>query len=394
MSPTPKDVVSNKKASRVGIIGAVAGLAAAGIAAGVATERYLVRRARRDPNDPYADEPFGNLPADEIRTVTTADDIDVHVELVDARHAGGEAEATVVFVHGFCLDMGTFHFQRRALTESSIPVKAVYYDQPGHGYSGDLPLPEYDIDSLSEALYAVLAKAVPTGPVLLVGHSMGGMTILAFARRFPELFASRVRGVALLSTTAGGLDKVSFGAPRALARARRFFLPALGKAVALSPAVIDGARKVASDLAWRLTRRYGFASPKPSPSLVTYVEKMNTATPIKTVIGFSRALLSHDEHDMLPKLASMPVFISCGDSDQFTPPEHSVALAEALPHAKLNIVPEAGHVALLEKPELVTEPLFEYLRECLAALDSQEPAAPATGKRRKPWLRKRKKAGE
>ncbi|ADD40274.1 alpha/beta fold hydrolase [Stackebrandtia nassauensis] len=389
---SPKEIVGNKKTSRAGIIGAVAGLAAAGIAAGVATERYLIKRARSDPNDPYAEEPFANLHADDIRTITTADGIDVHVETVDSRGVG-EAEATAVFVHGFCLDMGTFHFQRRALTESTMPLRAVYYDQPGHGQSGELPLPEYDIESLAEALYAVLAKAVPTGPVFLVGHSMGGMTILAFARRYPELFASRVRGVALLSTTAGGLDKVSFGAPKALARARKVFLPALSKAIALTPGVIDGARRVASDLAWRLTRRYGFATRKPSPSLVSYVEKMNTATPIKTVIGFSKALLEHDEHDVLPQLASIPVFISCGDSDQFTPPEHSVALAEALPHAKLNIVPEAGHVALLEKPELVTDPLFAHLSECLDALErDRQPAEPV--KRRKPWLRKKKRTGD
>lgn len=387
---SPKERIDGKK-SRAGFIGAVAGLAAAGIAATVATERYLMKKARTDPDDPYLTEPFGDLPADHIRTITTADGVDLYVEVVDSRH-GAEPEATVVMVHGYCLDMGTFHFQRRALADSDLPVRAVYYDQPGHGRSGDLPVAEYDTDALAEALYAVLAKAVPTGPVLLVGHSMGGMTIMAFARRYPELFANRVSSVALLSTTGGGLDKVNFGAPRALTRARRVFLPFLTRAAAMTPRAIDTVRRMAGDLAWMLTRRYGFATPKPSPSLVSYVEKMNTATPIKTVIGFSKTLLAHDEHDTIGELAQKPVFISCGDSDQFTPPDHTRILAEILPDATLQIVPEAGHVALLEKPDTVSPALLEHLRAGLA--NAAKPATAEPAKRRKSWLRNRKKAGE
>lgn len=389
---SPKERTDGKK-SRAGLIGAVAGLAAAGIAAGVATERYLMKKARTDPDDPFLDEPFGELTADHVRTITTADGVDLYVEIVDTRHSGGEPQATVVMVHGYCLDMGTFHFQRRALAASELPVRAVYYDQPGHGRSGQLPIAEYDTDALAEALYAVLAKAVPTGPVLLVGHSMGGMTIMAFARRYPELFASRVASVALLSTTGGGLGKVDFGAPRALSRARKLFLPMLTRAVAMTPRAIDTTRKIASDLAWMLTRRYGFATARPSPSLVSYVEKMNTATPIKTVIGFSKTLLEHDEHAMLNQLSRVPVFISCGDSDQFTPPEHTTLLAEALPDAVLQIVPETGHVALMEKPETVSTALLEHLRAGLESARA-EPQPVEAAKRRKPWLRKLKKAGE
>ena len=51
----------------------------------------------------------------------------------------------------------------------------------------------------------VIEDLAPEGEVVLVGHSMGGMSIIAFAERHPELFAKRVAGVALVSTTAGGL---------------------------------------------------------------------------------------------------------------------------------------------------------------------------------------------
>lgn len=394
MSHEHHETPRNSKARRVGVIGAVAAVgAAAGVVAGFAAERYLIRRAREDPDDVHGEEPFGELHSDQVRTVTTADGISVHVEKVGTRRAGdvngAKPVATVVFVHGYCLGIGTFHFQRRALEESSLPVRAVYYDQPGHGNSGPLPDFEYEIDGLAETLYAVLAQAVPAGPVILVGHSMGGMTIMAFARRFPELFAKRVRGVALLSTTAGGLGHVTFGAPRLLARARKLFLPLLGRAANLTPGAIDRARAAAGDLAWVLTRRYGFSDPKPSSSLVSYVENMNTATAIRTVTGFSRALLEHDERDSLPLFRDVPVFISCGADDAFTPASHSEALAAALPHAKLSIVPDTAHVSLMERPDEVSQPLLEHIEAVVADLGARADSDGA--KKRKPWmLRKRK----
>lgn len=361
-----------RRVRRAGLIGAIAGVAAAGLAAGVATERYLVNKARRDPDDPYVEEPFGELPADSVRMVRTPDEVSVRVETVATEGTAGRPErvkATVVFVHGYCLDQGTFHFQRRALTESDLPVRGVFYDQPGHGRSGELPVAEYDIDSLSDTLDAVVRRVVPHGPIILVGHSMGAMTIMAYSRRHPEFFAKRVAGVALLSTSAGGLDQVSFGAPRALARTRRLLLPVFSRAVAMTPGAIDRVRRIGADLAWLLTRRYGFAIPNPSPSLVSYVEKMNTETPIKTVIGFTKALLEHDEHASLRAFADVPVFISAGYDDQFTPASHSVQLAEALPHARLLMIPEAGHVALLEKPEEVSPALMKFIDACTTETD-------------------------
>src|SRR5262245_3521317 len=95
-----------------GVVGGLVGIAAAGVAAGVAAERVLMRRQRGNRPDPHAGEPFGDLPADEYRTVTTAEGVPLHVEINGPKRP----DVTVVLVHGFCLDMGTFHFQRRALS--------------------------------------------------------------------------------------------------------------------------------------------------------------------------------------------------------------------------------------------------------------------------------------
>lgn len=397
-----KQVTSReKRARRAGVVGAIAGLAAAGVAAGVATERYLINKARRDDNDPFIDEPFGQLPADRIETVTTKDGIPLHIETVGTRHDTSDSKAdspvaTVIFAHGYCLDEGTFHFQRRALADSQLPIRAVYYDLPGHGQSGELTEDVYGLDALADSLHAVIEKVAPTGPLILVGHSMGAMTIMVFARRYAKLFKSRVSGVSLLSTSGGGLDKVTFGAPRALTRARRVFLPLLSRAASLSPGAIDRIRRVAGDLAWVLTRRYGFATDRPSPTLVSYVEQMNTSTPIKTVIGFSLALLEHDERDKIACLADTPVLICCGSDDQFTPVEHSVLLSQLLPHARLAVVPDTGHIALLENHEAVTSVLMESIADIITAIETGEPVHKAldskNGKRSRSWRKNKKQA--
>ena len=114
-----------------------------------------------------------------------------------------ELEPTIVFVHGYALNLDCWHFQRAAYRGL---VRAVYYDQRSHGRSGRSPDGHATIEQLGEDLRTVLDHVVPEGPIVLVGHSMGGMSIVALAEQHPELIGDRVVGVGLISTTAGGLD--------------------------------------------------------------------------------------------------------------------------------------------------------------------------------------------
>ncbi|MBX6750828.1 MAG: alpha/beta hydrolase [Micromonosporaceae bacterium] len=352
-----------------GVVGSLVGLAAAGVAAGIAGRRALLRRQRDAEPDPYQDEAFGELPADEYRTVTTAEGIPLHVELVGPAWA----RTTVIFVHGFCLDMGTFHFQRRALSQvdgmpRSSPernlgaVRAVFYDQPGHGRSGRLPAGEYTVDLLASALRTVIETcAAPDSRVVLVGHSMGGMTIMALATRFPDLFApdGRVARVALISTSAGG---VTFGLPDLVVRFRERLLPLISNAGTATAPVVDRARSAAKDLARLLTRKYGFGSLGASPSLVSYVEQMNGAMPTESVARYICALYGHACEPGASALKRVPVLVISGDEDHVIPVEHSRNLARELPHAELVIIPGAGHVALLECSDVVNDILFPFIR--------------------------------
>lgn len=357
------DGVEAMTRGRSGVIGTLIGAAAAaGIAAGVVAERTLMRQRRRsDGRDPYRDEPFGRLPADEYRTVITDEGIPLHVEIVGP----ADAPLTVVFVHGFCLDMGTFHFQRRVLT--GLPgVRLVCFDQPGHGRSGRLTKGEYTLELLGAALRRVIEEAAPTGRLMLVGHSMGGMAIMALADQDPELFLgpeSRVAGVGLISTSAGELGAVTFGMPSVLVRFRKPLLPLVSGAGWMTAGALDRARQASTDLAWLLTRKYGFGSAKVSPALVSYVERMNSTTPTEVVARYLRTLFRHDKVLALAAFAQTPVLVICGDEDLLTPVEHSEAICAALPHAEMIVVPDGGHVVLLEHNEAVNAVFLPFVRK-------------------------------
>lgn len=362
-SPIPAEpALSSGRArrSRAGLIGTLVGAAAAGVAAGVAAERLILQRKHRVvERDPYKDEPFGEMAADFYRTITTDEGITLHAEIDgDAR-----APLTVVFVHGFCLDMGTFHFQRQAL-RAVKGVRVVSYDQPGHGRSGRLERGEYTLELLGSTLRQVIEETAPTGRIVLVGHSMGGMAIMALADSNPELFKpdGRIAGVVLISTSAGQLGDLTFGLPQVLVRFRKPLLPLVSGAGWVTAGMLDRAREASSDLARLLTRRYGFGSEKVSPTLVSYVERMNSATRTESVARYLRALYTHDKTIALGALTDIPVLVICGEEDLLTPVEHSRAICAVLPDAEIVVVPEAGHVVLLERHEAVDAVLLPFVR--------------------------------
>lgn len=342
-----------------GVVGALAGIAA-GVAAGLAAERVLVRRSKRTAGDPYVDEEFGSQPCDESFMIETPDGTDIHVEVVEPSRATSGTRPTLVFVHGFCLDMGTFHFQRKALAERGWD-RMVFYDQPGHGRSGRLESGEYELSALGETLRAVIDRTVPEGPLVLIGHSMGGMTIMALAERHPEMFEDRVVGVVLMATSGGLLGQSKVGLPALIARVAGPLLPMVHTTTRLTGAMLDRARRAAADLAWLLTRRYGFGGSRPSPTLVSYVERMNSHTSVETIARYLRTLYTHARYPALAALRNTPTLVVAGERDMITPLAHSEEIVRRLPHAEYLRVPDSGHVVMLEHADEVNSVLLDFL---------------------------------
>lgn len=392
----PAQPAAPGRRKRAGLIGTVIGVAAAGVAAGVAVERLVVRRSRNRDDDPCADEPFGRLPYDETMTVTTEDGISIHVEIIEpqtqaatstaapeetgtgepgtgepgAGGRGSEASSeggvppTLVFVHGFCLDQGTFHFQRKALDEVGRH-RMIFYDQPGHGFSSSLAEGEYELPTLGDALYDVIkATTAPTEQILLIGHSMGGMVVMAAAERHPELFTDRVCGVVLIATSGGQVNGSRlFGLPEIISRTAPGVMTVVNGASRLTGGMVDKLRRASTDLAWLLTRRYGFGGEKPSPALVSYVEQMNSRTSTDTVARYLRTLYSHARYPALRTLEDLPVLLITGEKDMITPLAHSEEIARLLPRAEYVKIPNSGHVVMLECADEVNAALLRFLEQ-------------------------------
>jgi len=334
---------------------------AAGTAVGLAAERYAIGRIRHGA-DPEAEEPFGRLRPDRARTVHTDDGVPLAVE----EDGPADAPLTVVFVHGYCLSMGSWHYQRRGLADVRNPrIRMVFYDQRSHGRSGRAPSDSASIDQLGRDLDAVLADAAPTGPIVLIGHSMGGMTVMALADLHPEYFGPRVVGVALLSTSTGRLGEVTLGLPAVAAKLKAPVLPLLLRGMRSRAALVERSRRIGSDIAWLLTRRYSFGSSDVSPALVEYVGQMIAATPVEVIADFYPALTAHDKLAALGTLRGVETLVAVGDEDKLTPVQHSEEIARALPDAELLVIDGAGHLAMLERPAIVNLRLRAFLHRAM-----------------------------
>lgn len=335
------------------------GVAAAGTAVGVAHRRRV--RARPGAGDAT---PFGSLRSAPI-TVVADDGVPLHVEVDEydgpdgGRHrtvADGE-QVTVVFVHGYALNLDCWHFQRAGYRGL---VRSVYYDQRSHGRSGRSPAENASIDQLGLDLRQVLDQVVPEGRVVLVGHSMGGMTVMSLAEHHPELFGERITGVALVSTTAGGLSP------------HRILLPMLPRgiggeasqravaALARTSRVVDGMRKVSGGFAAWATQRFAFGGDVPD-SYVKFVHQMLSQTPFDVLAEFFPHFESLDKFAVLEAFERVPTTIICGTEDKVTSIGHSRKLHSLVPGTRLVELDGAGHMVIMERHAEVNEALDKLI---------------------------------
>nr|WP_221203980.1 alpha/beta hydrolase [Modestobacter versicolor] len=370
------------------MIGAAVGLAAAGTAIGVAVTRSATSAVRAnqlagqagDDGREVADVPARELrqqdplgsasrSADRSALVHTDDGVLLAVEEIGPL----DAPLTAVFVHGYALSMASWTFQRRDLGAQLATAnghrpsaRLVFYDHRGHGASGRGDAEHATIDQLAADLEVVIDARAPRGPVVLVGHSMGGMTVLTLAQRRPELFGTRIAGVALVSTSSGNLADLDFGLPQLLTRVRAAVLPVAAWTMRRRPALAEHTRKLAKGIVSAATWSLSFASTDVDPALGRYVDAMIGGTPVDVIAELYPAIAGLDASGAVEPLRRVPVLVLTGDADKMIPMQHSERIAGELPDAEFVVVPGAGHLVLLEKPEQVTAALGELIRRVAA----------------------------
>lgn len=330
-----------------------AGLAAVATIVGASARRSITQRVTT-VEDPYAGEDFDRIDDDREYVVTTPDGVPLAV-----RDAGPvDARVTIVFVHGFCLRMGAFHFQRTRLPGHLGPdVRMVFYDQRGHGQSGEASPETYTLTQLGRDLESVLEVVAPQGVVVVVGHSMGGMTVLSHARQFPDQYGRRIVGAALISSAAEGVTRSPLGEIL-----KNPALEAVRFTARSAPKLMHRGRNVSRSLIGPVLRAASFSDLQVSRRLDAFSQRMMNGTPIPTMVGFLDALEHHDETAGLWTLLRVPTLIACGDHDLLTPDEYSRKMAASMPQSELVIVPGASHLALLDKPEAINGGLVRLVR--------------------------------
>lgn len=312
------------------------------IAAGLAGSAVVVarRRAAARGVDNPAPERVPAAPPPLVgreRTVHTEDGVALHVE----EHGPVDAAATFVFAHGYTQASSLWAGQVRDLLAARDDLRVVVYDHRGHGRSGRTARESATLEQLGRDLAAVVDAVASTGPLLLGGHSMGGMTVMAFAEQHPELVRERVAGVAFVGTSSGGLGEVGWGLPRAVAPAFKRLLPVLNAAAYNAELKGRARTQVAFFEAFV---NFGQGA---DPADVRAVLEVQAGCTAETMHFFLATFAGHDRAEALSALAGAEAVVVVGETDRLCPVPHSRTIAAALPRSELAVYPGAGHMVHL-----------------------------------------------
>lgn len=350
----------------LGAAAAGAGTLAAGGVAVALTQRKAIRRRRSQST---SDDAFGTLRSAPV-TVVADDGTRLHAEVDEPSSPPGPGDPTLVFVHGYALNLDCWHFQREHFRGAR---RAVYFDQRSHGRSARSVEGNATIDQLGHDLASVLDQLVPEGPVVLVGHSMGGMSIMALAEHHPEVFGSQVVGVALISTSAGGLQTHRVLGPFLPDRLMSQLTPRAVALLARAPGLVDGARRTGSDIGFLATSRFAFGGDVPTP-YIEFVDEMLAQTPFEVIAEFYPNFDTLDKYTVLHAFAKVPTVIICGTEDLLTSVGHSRKMASRIPGAQLLEIPGTGHMVILEAARQVNVALERLVEDAASRRPGPEAA--------------------
>lgn len=302
-----------------------------------------VRRAAADRGTPLA--------------VTSASGGRLH-----ARLHGPDGASTLVLVHCWT---GTEELWHKQVTALSNELRIVTYDHRGHGLSDPAPDGDYSLEALAADLDRVIEAGVPEGErPLLVGHSMGAMTIAAWADSHAGDVAARARGAALLST---GLDELTARTAVTLPLPGPFetVQGRLADIVLGAPFSLQGTPPALARVGVELIA----LGPRARTEDIELTTRMALDCRTRARAGCGRAMarmsLLHAVDDL-----TVPTIVVAGGRDLMTPIAHAERIETALPRSLgLRVDPEAGHMTPLESPDLVND----ALRELAAAVTEGSP---------------------
>jgi pimeloyl-ACP methyl ester carboxylesterase len=239
----------------------------------------------------------------------------------------------LILLHAFPLSSELWRPQLETLSND---FRVIAPDLPGFGNSPDF-VEDASVDHMANSVMALLQQLKIEEPIILGGLSMGGYTALAFARLFPE----SLRALILCDTRAEA-DTEEGKAGR-------------DKTIALAQS--QGARPIVEQM---LPKLLGETSQK---ERVNMMESVRTLALQQSPTGIANALRAlrdrPDSLDLLPQI-NVPTLVIVGEEDTITPVSMAQTLANKIPNARLEIIPQAGHLSNIEQPEVFNRIVCDF----------------------------------
>lgn len=316
---------------------------------------------------------------EQVDRFTTSDGTQLRV--ADSGAADGTGVPTLVLVHGWSQDLRTWDRVVDDLRRTGFAGRIVRYDHRGHGGSDAAAEGTATVGRAADDLAALIAERVPEGPLVLAGHSMGGMTLMALAERHPRLVADRVVSVAFVATASDEMDELTLGLPgrrgRLVARGEHVLIPLTARLGHRAPARRIGtvgrsrehAPRVRASLLAPGVRALVFGRHPRRDDVLSVAEQALAAHP-PSVAAFRASIGEHRRRGSLAALRGIPVVVLVGDHDRLCPQQRARDIAEALPDARIVLLPGAGHMINLERSTEVAA----HIAGLLAVPDAQAPA--------------------
>ena len=298
----------------------------------------------------------------ELRHVQRPDGTVLNVEIY------GQADAPpLVLTHGWGADSTEWYYLKRRLAGR---YRLLVWDLPGSGHSTEPVNRDYSLEKMARDLEAVLSLA-GNRPAVLIGHSIGGMTMLTFCRLFPQALGTRVAGLVLTHTTyTNPLHTISW-APLYKALQKPIIEPLLHVTIALSPLVrvMNWLSYLNGTAHWN-NHFSSFAGTETRGQL-DFVARYNVKFPPSVLARGVFGMLRYDATDVLPTIAA-PCLVIPADRDTTTRPEASEYMRSEIPASRLAALSPAKHMGLIERNDEYVRLVDEF---CASVLGLTMPAA-------------------
>jgi 3-oxoadipate enol-lactonase len=253
-------------------------------------------------------------------------------ETVKLNSSGAGRGTPIVLLHGFPLNSTIWTQQRQELASN---YRVITPDLRGHGHS-PFPAGVYDMDLLARDVLALL-DSLDIARAVIMGHSLGGYVTLAAWRLAPERFLA----LGLIDSHAAADTEVGRN----------------GRLQLAEKVAAKGSQAAADALLPKLFAP-GLAAGNPTWE---QVRSMILKTPRPGIIGSLKGMAVRPDSSAMLNTIEVPAIVVVGDKEQIITPDKTEALLAAIPNSALKVIPDAGHVPMLEQPAAMTAAIQEFL---------------------------------